>query len=91
VSLLERRAVGDRPAPRLTAHHLEDRVHHPRPWPAGRVHGGARSPASTASTRASAIPAEIELLPPLSRVLIAHHKPSYEHGYGLERELQAVA
>jgi hypothetical protein len=40
VSLLERRALGDRPAPWLTVHHLEDRVHHPRSWPSGRVHSG---------------------------------------------------
>jgi len=40
---------------------------------------------------AAAVPAEIELPPPLGRVLVAHHKPTYEHGFGLERELQAVA
>ena len=40
---------------------------------------------------AAAVLAEIELPPPLGRVLVAHHKPTYEHGYGLERELQAVA
>jgi endonuclease/exonuclease/phosphatase family metal-dependent hydrolase len=40
---------------------------------------------------AAAVLAEIELPPPLGRVLIAHHKPTYEHGYGLEREFQAVA
>lgn len=39
---------------------------------------------------AAAVLAEIELPPPLGLVLIAHHKPTYEIGYGLERELQAV-
>jgi endonuclease/exonuclease/phosphatase family metal-dependent hydrolase len=40
---------------------------------------------------AAAVLAEIELPPPLGRVLVVHHKPTYEHGYSLERELQAVA
>jgi endonuclease/exonuclease/phosphatase family metal-dependent hydrolase len=40
---------------------------------------------------AAAVLVEIELPPPLGRILVAHHKPTYEHGYGLERELQAVA
>lgn len=34
--------------------------------------------------------AEVEFPPPLGVVLVAHHKPTYEIGYGRERELQAV-
>jgi endonuclease/exonuclease/phosphatase family metal-dependent hydrolase len=40
---------------------------------------------------AAAVLAEIELPPPLGPVLVVHHKPTYEHGYALERELQTVA
>jgi endonuclease/exonuclease/phosphatase family metal-dependent hydrolase len=39
---------------------------------------------------AAAVLAEVEFPPPLGQVLVAHHKPTYEIGYSLERELQAV-
>ena len=40
---------------------------------------------------AAAVLVEIELPAPVGPVLVAHHKPTYEHGYSHERELQAVA
>ncbi|MGI5131273.1 endonuclease/exonuclease/phosphatase family protein [Pseudonocardia sp. CA-107938] len=38
---------------------------------------------------AAAVLAEVEL--PLGTLVVAHHKPTWEHGYAVERELQAVA
>jgi hypothetical protein len=39
---------------------------------------------------AAAMLAEVEFPPPLGQVLVAHYKPTYEIGYSLEREIQAV-
>jgi len=39
----------------------------------------------------AAVVAEVELPAPFGRSLFVHHKPTYHLGYGLERELQAVA
>jgi endonuclease/exonuclease/phosphatase family metal-dependent hydrolase len=39
----------------------------------------------------AAVLVELDLPAPLGPVLVVHHKPTYEHGYSLERELQAVA
>lgn len=38
----------------------------------------------------AAVIAEVEFPSPLGPVVVAHHKPTYEVGYGRERELQAV-
>ena len=38
----------------------------------------------------AAVVAEIEAPSPIGSLLFVHHKPTYEFGYGYERELQAV-
>jgi endonuclease/exonuclease/phosphatase family metal-dependent hydrolase len=40
---------------------------------------------------AAAVLAEVTLPDPFGATLVVHHKPTYEIGFGLERELQAVA
>ncbi|KOT92111.1 hypothetical protein ADK86_21420 [Streptomyces sp. NRRL F-5755] len=37
------------------------------------------------------VAAEVQAPPPLGRLVVAHHKPSWPYGYERERELQAVA
>jgi endonuclease/exonuclease/phosphatase family metal-dependent hydrolase len=39
----------------------------------------------------AAVVGELELPPPIGPLLFVHHKPTWEVGYALERELQAVA